>query len=400
MFKDMVLILEVAEVFKNANAEGEKWEKNNPKTPIEEKDAQNPDQTQGEQHSGDATMDNSQGEQPPTQKISNVEQAPSTPEYGNKENALVIHASVEKSSEPNATIMTIAQYTEHFSKTTTSIFSPTLPREPTPPRYESKGKGIKILNPATIRAQAQKMAEYEAKRKKMFDEYNQITHTADQLAITKISYKVNSSKEATMRITRGNDPLNLTVYERFRLKTLGFTEWLEVHALTSKTKSKSNDLLLQSLRAKFQWVLSQTKVLGIPPPPELSTFGVSINDKKRKRSTKILKEEEFHLAATAQLTRLQNAIQMDSPKAEEMFATLELTIEARNDVTKARKIVKDNLDSLGQHIEQSQMYVKDIVKEVKDYLKIYHQLGWISAEGQTELKIFSKLGLGVKLNNS
>ncbi|GJT34310.1 hypothetical protein Tco_0924729 [Tanacetum coccineum] len=341
MFKDMVLILEVAEVFKNANAEGEKWEKNNPKTPIEEKDAQNPDQTQGEQHSGDATMDNSQGEQPPTQKISNVEQAPSTPEYGNKENALVIHASVEKSSEPNATIMTIAQYTEHFSKTTTSIFSPTLPREPTPPRYESKGKGIlkemkrlvdlkaekekseqslkKILNPATIRARAQKM----------------------------VDYKVNSSKEATMRITRGNDPLNLTVYERFRLKTLGFTERLEVHALMSKTKSKSNDLLLQSLRAKFQWVLSQAKALGIPPPPELSTFGVSINDKKRKRSTKILKEEEIHLAATAQLTRLQNAIQIGSPEVEEMFATLELTIEARNDVTKARKIVKDNLDSLG-----------------------------------------------------
>ncbi|GJT87736.1 hypothetical protein Tco_1069453 [Tanacetum coccineum] len=58
MFKDMVFLLEAAEVFKKANAEGEKREKNNPETPTEEKDAQNPDQTQGEQHSGDATMAN------------------------------------------------------------------------------------------------------------------------------------------------------------------------------------------------------------------------------------------------------------------------------------------------------------------------------------------------------
>ncbi|GKF16373.1 hypothetical protein Tco_0061291, partial [Tanacetum coccineum] len=93
-----------------------------------------------------------------------------------------------------------------------------------------------------------------------------------------------------MRITRGNDPLNLTVYEKFRLKTLGFSEWLEVHALASKSKGKSIDLLLQSLRAKFQWVLTQAKALGIPPPPELSTFGVSINDRKRKRSSEILQE--------------------------------------------------------------------------------------------------------------
>ncbi|GKD29338.1 hypothetical protein Tco_1240116, partial [Tanacetum coccineum] len=42
--------------------------------------------------------------------------------------------------------------------------------------------------------------------------------------------------------------------------------------------------------AKFQWVLTHAKSLGIPPPPELSTFRVSITDKKRKRSSEILKE--------------------------------------------------------------------------------------------------------------
>ncbi|GKD37492.1 hypothetical protein Tco_1257699, partial [Tanacetum coccineum] len=182
----------------------------------------------------------------------------------------------------------------------------------------------------------------------------------NQLPITKISYRVNSSKEASMRITRGNDPLNLTVYEKFRLKTLGFSEWLEVHALASKSKGKSNDLLLQSLRAKFEWVLTQAKKLGVPPLPELSTFGISVDDRKRKRSSEILqevfvkenivvdgmhrnlipppgikgsrgrvirepksgifyyngnfnlvfqREEEFHLATTTQLIRLHDAIQ-------------------------------------------------------------------------------------------
>ncbi|GKD93900.1 hypothetical protein Tco_1373737 [Tanacetum coccineum] len=135
------------------------------------------------------------------------------------------------------------------------------------------------------------MAEYEAKRKKMLDEYNhQISHRVDQLLITKINYEVNSSKEATMRITRRNEPLNLTIYDKFRLKTLEFSEWLEVHALASKSKGKSNGLLLQSLRAKFEWVLTQAKKLGVPPLPELSTFGISMDDMKRKRSSEILQE--------------------------------------------------------------------------------------------------------------
>nr|GEW54341.1 retrovirus-related Pol polyprotein from transposon TNT 1-94 [Tanacetum cinerariifolium] len=164
----------------------------------------------------------------------------------------------------DATSMTIEQFTKHISKNTSSIFSPTplreltSPKDLTPPRDKSKGKGIatkellnkimpymkeggnerladlnaekeksekslqKIMNPDIIRAQAQKMAEYEAKRKNMLDECNHhISHRVDQLPITKISYRVNASKEASMRITIGNDPLNLTIYEKFRLKTLG-----------------------------------------------------------------------------------------------------------------------------------------------------------------------------------
>ncbi|GKA14807.1 hypothetical protein Tco_0694453 [Tanacetum coccineum] len=174
----------------------------------------------------DTTMTIVQGEQPPAQVVSNVEQAP----HVNEENALVLHASVEKSSEEDTSKKKVTDDEPPFKKLNFSIPSPTplkliMPKEPTPPRDptplrdESKGKGIateyllkdimsfmeedvmaqlkemkiladlkaekeksekswkKILNPATIKAQTQKMAEHEAKRKKMFDEYNhQITH--------------------------------------------------------------------------------------------------------------------------------------------------------------------------------------------------------------------------------
>ncbi|GJY41163.1 hypothetical protein Tco_0428433 [Tanacetum coccineum] len=198
----------------------------------------------------------------------------------------------EPIQKPDVTKMMIEQFTEQLSKTTSSIFSPSPPREPTPPRDESKGKDIVTKEPLKDimpfmekgglipkipsfkslvipegqltnedvmaqfkemkRAQTQKMAEYEPKRKKMLDEYNhQISHRVDQLPIKKISYRVNSSKEASIRIISGNDPLNLTVYDKFRLKTLG---------------------------------------LRVPPPPELSTFGISMDNKKRKRTSEILQE--------------------------------------------------------------------------------------------------------------
>ncbi|GJU19286.1 retrovirus-related pol polyprotein from transposon TNT 1-94 [Tanacetum coccineum] len=53
MFKDMVSLLEAAEVFKKANAEGERWEKNKP---SEEKDAQHPDQTKGSKSQGSTLL--------------------------------------------------------------------------------------------------------------------------------------------------------------------------------------------------------------------------------------------------------------------------------------------------------------------------------------------------------
>nr|GEV53333.1 hypothetical protein [Tanacetum cinerariifolium] len=124
----------------------------------------------------------------------------------------------------------------------------------------------KMLNPITIKAQALKWEEHEEKKAKMLNEFNKcISERTNPLHITKIGYVVNSSKVATMRITRDKDPLNLT------------------------KSGKSYDVLLKSLKAKLQWVLTQVKKLGLPPPHELVNFGMTTEDKKRKR-TEFLKE--------------------------------------------------------------------------------------------------------------
>ncbi|GKC05894.1 hypothetical protein Tco_0997504 [Tanacetum coccineum] len=324
-----------------------------------------------------------------------------------KKKALVLHASVEKSSEEITSKKNVSDVEPLVKKlkfliptsssilspttlnsTTSSILSPTPPRElallrdPTPPRDESKGKGQltqedvmaqlkemkrladlkvekeksekslqKIMNHATIRAQAQKMAESEAKRKKMLDDYNhQISHRVDQLPITKISYK---------------------------------------------------------------WVLTQTKALGVLPSPELSTFGISADDRKRKRSLEILQEVfmKENIVVNGMQRNLipppciegsrgrvirepesgifyyNGAIQRGTPEVEEMFKKLELTIEARNDVNQAKKIVQENFDGMtsagieglaeckASSSNLKRIQVKDIVREVEDYLNTYSSAG-------------------------
>ncbi|GJZ24005.1 hypothetical protein Tco_0561464 [Tanacetum coccineum] len=84
MFKDMVSLLEAAEVFKTANADGEKWEKNNL---AEEQDAQHPNQANREQNSGANTDNIVQREQPSAHVVLN------------EEKALVVHNPEEKKLE-------------------------------------------------------------------------------------------------------------------------------------------------------------------------------------------------------------------------------------------------------------------------------------------------------------
>ncbi|GKD89513.1 hypothetical protein Tco_1365020, partial [Tanacetum coccineum] len=52
------------------------------------------------------------------------------------------------------------------------------------------------------------------------------------------------------------------------------------------------------------------------------------------------REEEFYLATTTQLIKTRSAIKMDTPEGKEMFNKMEFVIEARSDVTEAKKIVR------------------------------------------------------------
>nr|GEU63740.1 hypothetical protein [Tanacetum cinerariifolium] len=206
---------------------------------------------------------------------------------------------------------------------------------------------LKKLSQADVQAQALELARFEIKRKKMLDEYKHyVNYRTGILPITKINYKIHE---------------------------LGLSEWIEIHALASKMK-------------------------GLPPPSELSAFGLTPTKKKRKRTGEIIKEvfvkenitmdgmhmnlvhprgvvgsrglvitepeygiffyngnfdltfqreSEFHLATTPQLIRTQQTIQRNTSKAEEMYKKLEFTIEARDDADEAKKIVKENLDGGG-----------------------------------------------------
>ncbi|GJV95134.1 hypothetical protein Tco_1546711 [Tanacetum coccineum] len=242
----------------------------------------------------------------------------------------------------------------------------------------------KILNPATIRAQTQKMAEHEAKRKKMFNEYNhQITHRADQLLITKISYKINSSREPTIRITIANDPLNVTVHERFRLKTLGFNK-----------KRKRSEILTQVF-VKENIVVDGIKRNQAPPPGVEGRKGLVIKEPKegifyynRNFDLVFQRVSELHLATIEQLIRIQGSIIRDTLEAEEVYNLMELEIESMDDVTKAREIamkfklsakyqlaVKGHSECKASERNIRCIQVKDIIKEVEDHLKTYSSDG-------------------------
>nr|GEX28753.1 hypothetical protein [Tanacetum cinerariifolium] len=205
MFKDMVSLLEAAEVFRKDNAEGEKWKKNNH---AEEKDAQQPDQTKGEQISRANITDIVQGKQPSAQVVLN-------------EKAMIVH-NLEEKKEGNVS-------TEDDSD------DDDLDKQPLSKRFK-----IMTLIPNPIPLNTFVPKHYQ----------------------------------------KPEEQQNL-----FIISPIGcFSEWLEVHALASKKTGKLNDMLLQSLRVKFQWVMDQAKKLGLPPPPALATFRMTPEEKKRKRT--------------------------------------------------------------------------------------------------------------------
>nr|GEX41208.1 retrovirus-related Pol polyprotein from transposon TNT 1-94 [Tanacetum cinerariifolium] len=286
-------------------------------------------------------------------------------------------------------------------------------------------KALKECRPSILRdslpSQLHQTTKHETKNAKMMEEYNhQISFRADALPITKITYVINSKKEATMKITRGDNPLNLIVHPDFRLKQLGFRKRLGLtlppelatFGLTDKEKKRKRsefikemfvtedirvDGMNRNMIPSLGIVSIQGKRLGLTLPPELATFGLTDEEKKRKRTEFIKemfvtedirvdgmnrnmipslgivsiqgvfinepksgiffmngntdmgfqRESEFHLTPTVELIRLQNQIKVDLEISKEMVSRMNYVIEARSDCLKAREIIEMNLDNFG-----------------------------------------------------
>ncbi|GKB24635.1 hypothetical protein Tco_0864036 [Tanacetum coccineum] len=430
--KTLNFLHNAAEVFKKANAEGEKWEKNNPESPKNDTELKSTDvnaQRGKEMRNLNNKMKQMTSDDEPPQKRLKVK-IPTPPPLRS------IHP------DPITFLTPRAQ---------------TPPRESNPPRDERKGKGIaneeeqlkeilplleqsgsdpKILNlqqfstggkemtleeaqeqlrgmkrlvdlkaaeekskrsriKINIQAQVVEIAEYEAKRAKILEEYNHyLTIRADPRTIIKINYTIDRvTKNATMKV-------------------------VEIHALASKGKGKSNDTLLSNLSSKFNWIQTQAGKLGLSPPTELTAVGLNPDEKKIKRTSDIIKEvfvkenirvhgmernlEEFHLATTSQLIKLQDDIQRNSPEAEDVYKKLEFAILVRDDANEARiignedplsakhqRMIKGLTDGKASSSNLRDIQVKYIVKEVKDYLKTY---------SPAEMDIRCKWNLSMLLN--
>nr|GEU59947.1 reverse transcriptase domain-containing protein [Tanacetum cinerariifolium] len=137
---------------------------------------------------------------------------------------------------------------------------------------------------------------------------------------------------------------------------------------------------------------TQEKKLGLPPVPELAIFRMTAEDKKRKRTEflkelfvkeRIERESKFYITSIVQLIRLLKHINQDSPEAKEMCKIVEIEIESRDDVNKAREnlsakhqlVVKGLSKCKASKSNIRRIQVKDVVKEVKDYLKTYSLAG-------------------------
>ncbi|GJU89190.1 hypothetical protein Tco_1301613 [Tanacetum coccineum] len=124
---------------------------------------------------------------------------------------------------------------------------------------KEKSENLKRLTLEQLKAQEQELAEIESQRarhlNKMRDEYLKcINFKVDPLPITKFLYRVNkSTKIASMRITRNNQPLSY-----------------------------------RNIKKKFKWIDFTADKLGIPPPPQLTDFELPPVDQKRKRRAEIL----------------------------------------------------------------------------------------------------------------
>ncbi|GKA51844.1 hypothetical protein Tco_0745040 [Tanacetum coccineum] len=189
--------------------------------------------------------------------------------------------------------------------------------------------------------------------------------------------KAKMMEEYNHRINFKDDPLLIT---KFSYRKLGFIEWLELHALASKSQTKANDQLLRNLKAKFRWVATQAGKLGISPPPKLITVDIHPGEKKacmkRKRIVKVIHEvfikedivvDGMHrfLVPPAGVVGSPGLV-IAEPEAASNEGLISCKASTSNEGLAEYKASTSNLRSI---------QVKDIVNEIEDYLKTYSSAG-------------------------
>nr|GEV04379.1 hypothetical protein [Tanacetum cinerariifolium] len=189
---------------------------------------------------------------------------------------------------------------------------------------------LKKLTPSDIQVQAKKLAEFNFERKRMFEEYNHyITFRADPL-----------------------DPQGSLVKEDIMV------DGMHRNTVPPLRVEVSRGLVIRELESGIFFYNGNFDLV-------------------------FQKEEEFHLAITAKLIRTQSDIQKGAPKAEEMFKKIKLTTEARNDESSG---IEGLAECKASTSNLRRIQVKDIIKEVEDYLNTYLLAGmdisWIFGASQ------------------
>ncbi|GJX91245.1 hypothetical protein Tco_0344571 [Tanacetum coccineum] len=339
----------------------------------------NPATTQGEHSNVEenvAILDTSQGEH--KSDNANISSA-------NEETTLVIHQTAnlkttkddtdydELDKDPLSKKFKIMTPIPNFP-TLTPFFSPAPLKEPSPPRDPAKGKGVNIEEPVNVLVPFMDEGESNPKMSSLKPFMNIEGVSTQEEFIKKLA---EIKRLADLRAQKEES--------KKALKKLLNPATVKAQVLKWKEHEEKR---LSCLKSMFQWVLNQAKNLGLPPPPTLATFGMTADDKKWKRN-ETLKEEGMVIREPE--ARLLNHINLDSPEAREMYKIMEIKIESRDDVNKAKEIVRTNSDGLGTDcwanlepndlgldLTEIRLSVKEplsiLLRGIEDQLSAKHQL--------------------------
>ncbi|GJU18761.1 hypothetical protein Tco_1146727 [Tanacetum coccineum] len=199
-----------------------------------------------------------------------------------------------------------------------------------------------------------------------------------------------TDKESTLPVSKPKvnkeSPMVIYDYEKKDLGTLSQEKFMaqlkeikrlaELKEQEKKSEKELKKLLnpatikaqAQNLMEKFQWVINQAKRLGLPPPPELATFRLTAEEKKRK-GTEFLKEdfviEDVRVdGMNRNLTPHPGVVPMEGLVIKEPESGI-LFMNRNMEVMKGLSECK----ALESNVIRIQ--VKNTVKEVEDHLKTY-----------------------------